>query len=52
MQMAIRQKLISSRSLDGKGYFMDAGVEDDVRKFLATGDLDILNRIPDYRKFK
>lgn len=49
MEMASRRSKVNERSLDGRGYFMDAGAEEDVRKYLSTGDENILNQLPDYR---
>lgn len=47
-----RQKEINVRSLDGKGYFMDAGVEAYVRIYMRNGDPEILKQIPDYREIR
>jgi hypothetical protein len=48
MELAERRRKVNARSLDGKGYFMDAGDESDVRRYLETGDETILNQLPDY----
>ena len=52
IEMKRRASLINSRSLDGKGYFMDASVEATVSLYLETGNPDLLKNIPDYRKIK
>ena len=48
MIQAERQRKVNARSLNGKGYFMDAGDEDLARRYLATGDENLLNKLPDY----
>jgi len=52
MELAARQEKVNVRSLNGRGYFMDAGAEGDVKRYLETGDEAILNSLPDYRKIQ
>ena len=52
MEMADRRKKVAERSLDGKGYFMDANVEADIARYLRSGDEHFLNQLPDYRKIR
>lgn len=47
-----RQKEVNQRSLNGKGYFMDAGVEGDVKRYLDSGLQSDLDKLPDYRKIR
>lgn len=46
--LAKRREIINKRSLDGKGYFMDANWESYARQFLETGDENLLAHIPDF----
>lgn len=48
LEIRRRQKLLNNRSLDGRGYWMDAGHEATAREFLLTGKDETLNLLPDY----
>lgn len=52
MEIARRHEEVNVRSLNGKGYFMDAYDDSNARKYLETGDPAILARLPDYREIR
>lgn len=47
-----RQDAINERSLNGKGYFMDAQADISAKEYLRTGDESLLNDLPDYREIR
>lgn len=52
MELEERHQAVNRRSLNGKGYFMDAAAEIDAQKYIETGDVSYLDRLPDYRTFR
>lgn len=42
---------VASRSLDGRGYFMDAHDDSVARKYIETGEEGLLESLPDYRRY-
>lgn len=45
-----RRQLVNVRSLNGKGYFMDAGADADAQLYIETGDERYLERLPNYNR--
>lgn len=52
MKRTKRVSEVNARSLNGKGYFMDASIELFAKRYIETGNPEDLERLPDYRKFR
>lgn len=50
MALKERRKKVNARSLNGRGYFMDANHDATAREYIETGDESLLNDLPDYSK--
>lgn len=46
LELRKRRDKVNARSLDGKGYFMDANWESQARKYVETGDPKFLEGLP------
>lgn len=49
IERARRIREVNARSLDGEGYFMDAGWEHSAQKYVDTGDERYLENLPPRR---